>query len=164
MFHIPDLVQDIKRIAAEMVAIVFSREVEPVRVKKTRQNKESRAPFRFNRNEKGSRSPYQPPPANLKPRGIATRHQRNVLLADALDPAEPADRVRFRHVERIIGTEHDVIGARSVSFGKSILPRCGWMLLVRSLTRAFAFGVSPPPGMPVACSTIALASGTMQWQ
>ena len=29
--------------------------MEPVRVKKTRQNKESRAPFRFNRNGKGSR-------------------------------------------------------------------------------------------------------------
>src|SRR5207249_6839113 len=29
-------------------------EVAPVRVKKTRQNKESRAPFRFNRNGKGS--------------------------------------------------------------------------------------------------------------
>jgi len=28
--------------------------VDPVRVKKTRQNKESRAPFRFNRNGKGS--------------------------------------------------------------------------------------------------------------
>ena len=35
-------------------AIAFSSEVEPVRVKKTRQNKESRAPFRFNRNGKGS--------------------------------------------------------------------------------------------------------------
>ena len=32
----------------------FSSEVDQVRVKKTRQNKESRAPFRFNRNEKGS--------------------------------------------------------------------------------------------------------------
>ncbi len=32
----------------------FSSEVDPVRVKKTRQNRESRAPFRFNRNEKGS--------------------------------------------------------------------------------------------------------------
>src|SRR5205085_5269122 len=35
-------------------AIAFSSEVEPVRVKKTRQNKESRSPFRFNRNGKGS--------------------------------------------------------------------------------------------------------------
>ena len=32
----------------------FSSEVDPVRVKKTRQNKESGAPFRFNRNGKGS--------------------------------------------------------------------------------------------------------------
>jgi len=32
----------------------FSSEVDPVRVKKTRQNKESRALFRFNRNGKGS--------------------------------------------------------------------------------------------------------------
>src|SRR4051812_7873851 len=32
----------------------FSSEVDPVRVKKTRQNKEPRAPFRFNRNGNGS--------------------------------------------------------------------------------------------------------------
>ena len=38
------------------------------------------------------------------------------------------------------------------------------MLLVNALTWAFAFGVSPPPATPVAFSTIALASGTMQWQ
>ena len=34
------------------LARAFSSEVDPVRVKKTRQNKESRAPFRFNRNGK----------------------------------------------------------------------------------------------------------------
>jgi hypothetical protein len=35
-----------------LAARAFSSEVDPVRVKKTRQNKESRAPFRFYRNEK----------------------------------------------------------------------------------------------------------------
>jgi len=40
----------------QQTAKAFSSEVEPVRVKKTRQNKESRAPFRFNRNGKGSRA------------------------------------------------------------------------------------------------------------
>ena len=38
------------------------------------------------------------------------------------------------------------------------------MLRVSALTWVLAFGVSPPPGMPVAFNTIALASGTMQWQ
>src|SRR4051812_4969962 len=38
------------------------------------------------------------------------------------------------------------------------------MLLVSALTWALALGVSPPPATPVAFSTIALASATMQWQ
>ena len=38
-----------------IAARAFSSEVDPVRVKKTRQNKESRAPFRFNRNGTSSR-------------------------------------------------------------------------------------------------------------
>src|ERR1700733_646876 len=42
---------------------------------------------------------------------VAAGHQRHVLFADALDPSEEADGIRLRHVERIIGTEHDVIGA-----------------------------------------------------
>src|SRR5260221_13217220 len=40
-----------------MLGAAFSSEVAPVRVKKTRPNKESRAPFRFNRNGKGSSRP-----------------------------------------------------------------------------------------------------------
>jgi hypothetical protein len=38
----------------------------------------------------------------------------DVLVADALDAAEEADRIGFRHVERVIGAEHDVIGAPDI--------------------------------------------------
>jgi hypothetical protein len=44
----------VRAVGESLRAIAFSSEVEPVRVKKTRQNKESKAPFRFNRNGKGS--------------------------------------------------------------------------------------------------------------
>ena len=56
----------------------FSSEVVPVRVKKTRQNKESRAPFRFNRNGKGSCRP-----------GVAVA-VLSALLAALLVPGSPA--------------------------------------------------------------------------
>src|SRR5215212_613573 len=46
--------QTFDRLREGAISGAFSSEVDPVRVKKTRQNKESRAPFRCNRNGKGS--------------------------------------------------------------------------------------------------------------
>ena len=118
--------------------------------------------------------------AGILQRHRAHAHQPVRMLCDHLgdvvvdDMATVARDFRRRRIDEVagIGRDHLHVDAGAVHLGKPRL-KIGQLrkvdlaalrldALVSSLTWALAFGVSPPPATPVALSTIALASGTMQ--